>query len=182
MFKFSQLLRPLLVLIALGALAFGASACASEEHGAVVEGEPIEQGDLEYKVIFTRLLNIDDVEDRAYLAGQEPPPPGHSYLGVFVSIENLSDENSQEIPEDFEVIDTDGNTFEPLESESIYALRLGETVGPGDFVPAIDSPAQVGPIGGSLILFEVTDESTENRPLELIIPGPEEEARVILDI
>lgn len=181
MLTLRNLIRPLLVLIALGALALGATACADEEHGLVFEGEPIEQGDLEYKVQFSRLLNINDVEDSAYLVGHRPPQPGHSYLGVFVAIENLSDDSSADIPEDFEVVDTDGNVFRPLESESLYALGLGDTVGPNDLVPAPDSTAEVGPIEGSLILFEITDESTENRPLELIIPGPDDEARVELD-
>lgn len=182
MFTLSNLIRPLLVLVALVALALGATACAADEHGTLVEGEPIEKGDLEYKVVFTRQLNIHDVEDRAYLEGQQVPSPGHAFIGVFLSIENLSNENSAEIPENFEVVDTDGNTFKPIHSESIYALRTGESVGPGDFVPAIDSPAQVGPIAGSMLLFEISDESTANRPLELIIPGAEHESRVVLDI
>lgn len=181
MFNFRKLIRPLLVLTALAALALGASACAEEEHGVLVEGEPIELGDLEYKVQFTRLLNIHDVEDSAYLVGHEPPQPGHSYLGVFVAIKNLSEENSAELAEDFKIVDTDNNTFRPLESESLYALDLGATVGPLDLVPAPDSTAEVGPIEGSLILFEITDESIENRPLEFIIPGPDDEARVEID-
>lgn len=184
MFKLSNLIRPLLLLVALAALAFGATACGSEEHSTVVEGEPIQLGDLEYTVIFTRLLNIHDVEDRAYLEGQTEPPPGKYQLGVFVSIENLSNENEGRIPEDFQVVDTDGNSFTPVESDSIYALHLGDRVGPSDFVPAMDSTAQVGPIQGSLILFEIPADSTYNQPLELIIPGDgdEHEARVVLDI
>lgn len=181
MFKLSDFFRPFVLLVALAALLLGATACGSEEHSTVVEGEPIKQGDLEYKVVFTRLLNIEDVEDRAYLEGRDAPSPGHYYLGVFVSIENLSEDRSARIPEDFEVVDTDGNSFEPLDHENVFSLRLGDSVGPGDFVPAIDSPAQVGPISGSLMLFEIPDEATANAPLELVIPG-DEESRVILDI
>lgn len=181
MLKLRNLIRPLLVLAALGALALGATACADEEHGTGVEGEPIEQGDLTYKVQFTRMLNINDVEDSAYLVGHEPPQPGHSYVGVFVTVENHSDDNRADIPEDFKIVDTDGNTFRPLESDSLYALELGATLNPNDLVPAPDSTAEVGPIEGSLILFEITDDSTENRPLELIIPGPDGDSRVELD-
>lgn len=181
MLKLRNLIRPLLVLAVLGTLTLTATACGSEEHGALVEGEPVEQGPLEYKVLFTRLLNIHDIEDRAYLEGKNEPADGKSYLGVFVSIENVSEEGAK-IPEDFAVVDTDKNSFSPLDSDSIYALHLGDEVGPGDFVPAMDSTAQVGPIAGSLLLFEITDDSIENRPLELVIPGPEHEARVILDM
>src|SRR5690606_24838020 len=136
----------------------------------------------EYKVQFTRILNIHDVEDRDYLVGKPAPSPDKSYIGVFVTIENLSDSETIEVPTDFHVVDTDGNIFRPLESESVYALHLGGQVGPGDEVPALDSTAQVGPIGGSLILFEIDDQATANRPLELVIPGEDEEARVVLDV
>jgi hypothetical protein len=181
MLKLRNFFRPLLVLAALGVLAVSASACGSE-HESLVEGEPVENGTLEYKVLFTRLLNIHDVEDRAYLEGKQPPPPGKSYLGVFVSIENVSDDETAKVPEDFKVVDTDKNTFSPLPSDSIYALRLGGEIGPGDVVPALDSTAQVGPIAGSMLLFEITDSSMENRPLELVIPHPEHEKRVVLDM
>lgn len=182
MFKFSSLIRSAIALVALAALAVGATACASEEHGTVVEGEPIHKGDLEYKVVFTRLLNIHDVEDRAYLEGAQPPSPGHYLLGVFLTVENLSKDDSVRIPDGFEVVDTDGHSFKPLELDNLYSLRLGDEVGPSDFVPAIDSPAQVGPISGSMLLFEIPDEATVNQPLELVIPGDGEESRVILDI
>lgn len=177
-----DLIRPLLVLTAMAALALGATACADEEHGTVVEGEPVELGELEYKVQFTRILNIHDVEDRDYLTGKPAPSPNKSYVGVFVTIENQSDTETIEVPTDFEIVDSDGNTFSPLESESVYALHLGGSIGPGDQVPALDSTAQVGPIGGSLILFEIEDAMAANRPLELIIPGPDEEGRVELDV
>lgn len=177
-----DLIRPLLVISALAALVFGLTACSSEEHGALVEGEPVELGELEYEVQFTRILNIHDVEDREYLVGKPAPSPDKSYIGVFVTIKNLSDSESIKVPSDFHVVDTDGNVFRPLESESVYALHFGDEIGPGDVVPALDSTAQVGPISGSLILFEITDQATANRPLELVIPGPDEEARVVLDV
>lgn len=40
-----------------------------------MEGEPVALGSLEYNVLFTRPLNIDDVEDSQYLVGQPDPIP-----------------------------------------------------------------------------------------------------------
>lgn len=182
MFKLSHLIRSLFALAAAACLALALGACSSEEHGALVEGEPFHVGDLEYTVVFTRILNIDDVEDRAYLEGQDPPAPGHYLVGVFLTIENTSEDNKARIPEDFELVDTEGNSYKPKELDNLYSLPLGAEVGPTDFVPAIDSTAQVGPIGGSMILFEIPDYVTSNKPVELIIPGGEHEARVPLDI
>jgi len=179
----SRLGRAAAALAALALCALALSACDSGHHGlSIVEGEPVELGELEYKVLFTRLLNIHDVEDRDYLTGQEPPQPGRSYLGVFVQIESTADEGFNEIPTDIHIVDSDEQEFEAVESESIFAVELGGELGPGDQVPALDSAAQTGPIEGSLILFDLPDEATENRPLELIIPGPDGDGRVELDI
>ncbi len=183
MMSLKKLTRPVLVLAATVLAAFAFAACGSEEESLhAVEGEPITLGELEYNVIFTRPLNIDDVEDRDYLTGQEPPPSGSMYIGVFVQVENLSDNDSQSIADGIHVTDTEEDKFEPLSSESLYALHMGASVGPGDVVPAMDSTPEVGPIEGSVLIFEIPDEATENRPLELIIPGPDGDARVELDI
>src|SRR5690606_15886147 len=113
MMPLKKLIRPVLVFAVLGLAALSLAACGSEEHGeTVVEGELFELGELQYNVLFTRPLNIDDVEDRDYLVGHEPPPAGSSYLGVFVQIKNLSDQDSQTIPADLKVTDTDGDSFE----------------------------------------------------------------------
>lgn len=177
-----NIFRPVLLLVIAALAVVGMAACSEEEHHEAAEGQFIEVGDLEYRVVFSRLLNIYDVEDRHYLADQEPPPEDHSYLGVFVQIENQSEEEPADIPDELIVGDTEGNEFEPLDSGSVFELDLGGELGPGEQAPALDSPAQTGPIQGSLILYEVPEEVTENRPLELMIPGNEEDARVELDI
>ena len=48
------------------------------EPAEVVEGEPLELGELDYNVQITRFLNPDDAEDAEYLVGQPPRRPGTS--------------------------------------------------------------------------------------------------------
>lgn len=170
----------LAVALATGALAL--AACGEEETHSVVEGEPVELGPLEYNVLFSRFLNPDDVEDRAYLEGQPPPPPGSIYFGVFAQVENHDDEASVRIPDGFVIVDADEKEFEAIETESPYALPLGSELAPKGELPVADSIAAEGPIEGSLLLFEITTASTENRPLTLIIEGEEGPAEVELDL
>ncbi|HWP32496.1 MAG TPA: hypothetical protein VNL97_01985, partial [Solirubrobacterales bacterium] len=75
---------PLLAALALSVFALSASGCGySSDSKEVVEGEVVELGDLKYQVIFSRFLNSSDNEDSAYLVGQQPPPKGSTYFGVF---------------------------------------------------------------------------------------------------
>ena len=99
-----------------------------------------------------------------------------------MTIENEGD-SSEQLPDEMTVVDTRDNTYEPLESESVYALDLGATLEGGDELPAPDTPAATGPINGAMVLFLVNRSVTENRPIELEIPSSTgEEARVELDI
>jgi hypothetical protein len=148
----------------------------------VTEGQPVQLGDLQYNVLFSRFLDPYDLEDREYLVGQPPPTANQLYLGVFVQIINKNKDSSTVLPSGWTVVDTEHNRYQPLPSQSPYALHLGEPLGPDDQAPALDSPAQSGPIEGSLVLFSVPDAATQNRPLELLIPGPGGPATVTLDI
>jgi hypothetical protein len=173
---------PLLVALALAIAAFGASACGSEEHSKdVVEGQPVTLGELKYNVIFSRFLNPNDNEDSAYLVGQPPAPPGSAYFGVFLEVQNESEE-PQELADSFTITDADHETFEALPSESLYALTFGGEVESQEQIPILDSTAQQGPIEGALVLFELPASASENRPLVLSIPGPEGPATVTLDL
>ncbi len=163
-------------------LAVLALAACGEEEKEVFEGEPVELGELEWNVLFSRFLNIDDVEDREYLVGLPEPPADAAYLGVFVEVANEDEDSAHPLPEVLNVIDTEHKVYESIPSESLYALRLGTEVGPEDQVPTVDSTAQVGPIKGSMILFLIPDEAAENRPLELEIPGQDGPATVELDL
>jgi hypothetical protein len=177
-------LRALTAALFAVALALAVAACgsSSEEKTGLIEGEPVTLGNLQYNVVFSRFLNPHDTEDREYLVGQAPPPPDAAYLGVFVQIINKSHDRHEPLPEEFKVIDTEEQEFTSLASDSIYALPLGGSIGPEDVAPALDSTPQVGPIGASLVLFEIPDAASENRPLQLVIPGTDGPATVDLDL
>lgn len=165
----------------LAAAALLAAGCGIEEELDVKEGEPVEVGGLEYNVQLTRFLNPSDREDRAYLAGRPKAPPGKAYLGVFVRVENEGDEAASP-PAGISIGDTLGNEYEPVRSRSLYALDFGAGIPPGGHLPAPDSPAASGPVQGALVLFLVDAGVTENRPLELEIPGGGGPGKVELDI
>ena len=190
---------PIAVLLALAlCAAVFAAGCGEEKELHVVEGEPLELGELSYNVQITRLLNPDDPEDEGYLAGQERPEPGHAYLGVFLTIENDGDEEA-EVPYAFKVRGTQAaegashgaGIYDPIPSSSVYALQLpGQDesttggIAPGAIddlqpttipaegeIPIPDSTAAEGVIGGAMLLFLVDQNVAENRPLELEVPG-----------
>jgi hypothetical protein len=174
--------RIALPLLAALALAFALAACGSESHSKdVVEGQPVELGELKYNVTFSRFLNPSDNEDAAFLVGQDPAPPGSTYFGVFLEVQNESDE-PQKLADSFTITDADHETFEALPSESLYALPFGGEVESQEQIPILDSTPQQGSIEGSLILFELPASASENRPLVLSIPGPDGPATVTLDL
>jgi hypothetical protein len=175
-------LAPLLALLALAAFAVSLSACGSESSSKdVVEGEVVELGELKYQVIFSRFLNPNDNEDAAYLVGQAPPAKGSTYFGVFLEVQNKSEE-TQTLASTFTITDADGETFDAIPSESLYAFPLGGEVESQEPIPLPDSTPQQGPIAGSLVLFEVPASASEARPLILSIDGPEGPAEVTLDL
>jgi hypothetical protein len=157
------------------ALAVGVllSGCETDPESdlSVEEGQPMKLGDLLYNVQISRFLNPGDPEDRAYLAGEPPPPHDKLYLAVFMMIENDT-EAAQDVPADFTVIDTEGTEFNPIPSESLFALELGGTVPPNGQLPELESTAANGPIQGAMVLFLIDEAATEDRPLILDIPSP----------
>jgi hypothetical protein len=174
------------------ALTLGAAACGTEEEtelvdgkevAFVVEGEPIELGDLRFNVQITRFLNPNDTEDSEYLEGLPEPPSGKDYLAVFMEIENEGDEDLR-LPnaEEMEILDTTGAVYEPVEAESLFGLDLGGVIPAGETAPATDSAAASGPVQGAFVLFLVDTAVSENRPLELEILADGEEGVIELDI
>jgi hypothetical protein len=183
----SPLRRPpltLLALLALLALVVGLSACGWESDSKHVdEGQSVELGELKYNVTFSRYLNPNDPEDEAYLVGQREAPEGESYFGVFFEVQNESD-HTQVLPPTLTISDTAEQEYEVLESESIFALPFNGEVEAQEQIPRLDTPAQLGPIEGSIAIFLLPEEASENRPLTLHIPGVEDEegAEVTLDL
>jgi hypothetical protein len=175
-------LVPLLAALALSVFALSVSGCGySSDSKEVVEGEVVELGDLKYQVIFSRFLNPNDNEDSAYLVGQQPPVKGSTYFGVFLEVQNKSEE-TQKLASSFTITDADGEIFDAIPSESLYAFPVGGEVESQEPIPPPDSTPQQGPIAGSLVLFEVSAAASENRPLILSIEAPGGPAEVTLDL
>jgi hypothetical protein len=160
------------VLAAVVAIAAGVvlSGCdtAPENADQVTEGQGIKLDDLLFNVQITRELNPFDTEDKAYLVGQKPLGPDQYYLGVFMRVDNEGDASAT-VPTDMSVVDTVGDTFRPLPSNSLFALKLGDTIHGGDQLPEGESVAANGPIQGSMVLFRITGAAFEDRPLTLHI-------------
>ena len=178
-----RLVPPLLAMLVLAAIVVTVSACGYESHETdVVEGEPVELGDIHYNVIFSRYLNPNDTEDSAYLVGQAPPEPETTYFGVFFEVQNENDETKQ-LPDRFTIEDSDHEVFESLASESLYAFPLGGEVEDHEQIPVLDSTPEQGPIEGSVVLFLLPDDASQNRPLVLEIHSPDgETGEVTLDL
>jgi hypothetical protein len=155
------------VAIAAGVLLSGCDT-APENADQVSEGQGIKIDDLLFNVQITRELNPGDTEDKAYLVGQRQLGPDEYYLGVFMRLQNEGD-TSVQVPTDMRVVDTVGKTFRPLPSNSLFALKLGNTLHPGDQLPEGESVAANGPIQGSMVLFRITSSAIQDRPLTLHI-------------
>jgi hypothetical protein len=174
----------LAIALSLAVVLVGAAGCGEEETKEVVEGEPLELADLRFNVQITRPLNPSDREDGDYLTGQQlPPPAGQEYLGVFIEIDNEGSEDAR-LPTaaDLSVVDTTGQAYEALESDSPFALDLGDTIDAHSVVPAPDTPAASGPTQGSIVVFLVPSNIGENRPLELEVSYRGEDGTIELDI
>jgi hypothetical protein len=176
--------RALPAALFLAVLAVVAMGCGEEAETEVVEGEPLELGELHFNVQLTRFLNPNDREDSEYLAGQQvPPPPGESYLGVFMEVENEGDEDAR-LPaaSDLSVVDITGAAYPPVPSDTDFALDLSGTILAHEEVPATDTAAASGPVQGSIVIFLVDQGVSENRPLELEVSYQGEDGTIELDI
>jgi hypothetical protein len=155
------------------ALSVAVPGCGDDEPGVdepAREGLALELGGVEYNVFITRQLNPKIPPDDAYYEGPGAPP-GETLYGVFIQVCNHSDE-AHDTASTFKVTDNQGNEFEPEElpegNPFAYAPRRLE---PEECIPQIGSVAALGPGAGSMLLFQLPLETTENRPLELEIKG-----------
>jgi hypothetical protein len=163
-------------------VAFSGCDTAPENANQVTEGQGMKLGDLLYNVQITRILNPADREDSAYLVGQKAPAPDQYYLAVFMRIDNEGSE-SADVASDLNIVDTVGDTFDPIPSDSLFALKLGATVGPGDQLPEDETTAANGPIQGAMVLFRIDGSAIQDRPLTLEIHSPDgDTGEVELDI
>jgi hypothetical protein len=168
--------RRLLMLLCLLALAVGAASCgeADTEQGvdeAAREGLAIDLDGVDYNVFITRQLNTRIPPDDAYVEAGTEPDKGETLYGVFLQACNHS-KDSHETVDDFKIVDSQGNEFEPeeLPAENQFAYRSQELL-PDECIPEAGSVAQLGPNAGSMLLFRLPLENTEYRPLELEVEG-----------
>ena len=141
------------------------------------EGIYVDVADLSYQIQISRVLNENDVEDRAYLAGlpagTQTPGPDETWFAIFIRVANPTKE-VQQPSRSFRIIDTLENEYEPVvlateENPFAYDPR---PLPPGRVLPDPNSVSGEGDIAGSLLLFKVKLDSLQNRPLEFKIDSP----------
>lgn len=189
-------LRRLATAAAVLVTAAGVSACDKEDrpHKAETEGIYVSVGPLKYQVQISRQLNPVNIEDKDYLVGlsrfDRALGTDNVWFAVFIRVENDGEKSAQSA-EEFELTDTQGNKFTPIElsGANTYAYRPIVIPGHGEFNvnglnPAPDSGAIEGPTQGALLLFKLPRATLANRPLELKIsqPGGIEEGEINLDV
>ena len=185
-------MRPIAVLAAVAvALSLAASGCGPEHD----ESEPKREGlafkldGLDYNVFITRQLNIRNAEDHDYYPGPDAPRDRACTESSSRSATRTPTARRQSARE-FKIVDTQKNAFEPKElpKSNFFAYHPAK-LSPQECIPTIGGAAATGPTAGSMLLFELPTEATENRPLELEVEGPfdpttgkRETAKVELDI
>jgi len=168
--------------LALAALP-GLTACNDTKQGIdepAREGLAIEMGGVTYNVFITRELNPKITPDKAYVTDEAPP--GESLYGVFLQACNVS-KHPEATAAEFTISDNQNNKFhpEPLPTDNQFAYQP-QTLDPKECIPEVGSVAQLGPTAGSMLLFKLPLDNTENRPLELEIEHNGEKRTFTLDI
>jgi hypothetical protein len=153
-------------------LALGVTGCGDEEPGVdepAREGLALELDGVNYNIFITRQLNPRVPPDGAYVT--DAAPPGEALYGIFIQVCNPSDEPRETVSE-FVLHDNQRNRFEPeeLPEDNPFAYSP-RTLNPDECIPEAGSVAQLGPSAGSMLLFQLPLENTENRPLELELEG-----------
>jgi hypothetical protein len=167
--------RPLRIVLstALVALAVGCGSGTGQVTSAETEGLYLDINGLKYQVQMSRYLNPDDVEDRQYLVGlpegTEELGADEIYFGVWVRVENTSEDETLPSASRWEIHDTQENIFRPLPVDGDINPFVYEAVEvpPKTVIPLATSAAGQGPTQGSLLLFKLKIDSLQNRPLEL---------------
>ena len=183
--------RPLLLLIALGAVVLAACGRPDQVLEAETEGIYVDLSELQYQVQLSRQLNPASAQDQPFLSGLPPEErlePGEVWFAIFLRATNPS-QQPQPTATEFTVVDSQHNEFHPIllapHNAFTWPLREPVLVPPDESFPPVGSPAAESPAGGALLLFKIPIQSLQNRPFEFIIEGPETdpvEAKVNLDL
>jgi len=172
-------LRPLRALLLLALTAGLLAGCGNKLEVRTVgqtEGLYIDVGELKYQVQMSRILNPNDTEDRAYLAGlpggTAQPTGDEAWFGVWMRVENTNSDKTLPAAREFSITDTQGHVFTPVPLQNNPFAYAPSTLGPKTVSPSANTVAGQGVQQGSLILFKLTTESIANRPLEFKIKSP----------
>ena len=166
-------MRALLVLALVSLVAVGCGRGEGVQTTAETEGLYLDINGLKYQVQLSRYMNPEDVEDREYFVGlPETTPPAaddETWFGVWVRVENTSEDETRPAASNWEIHDTQENVYRPIPLDSEINPFAFEPVDvpPKTVIPLADSAAGQGPIQGSLLLFKLKVDSLQNRPLEL---------------
>lgn len=179
-------MRVLALLAALAALAL-AGCDKNAKPIETKEGGRIFLNGLFYQVQLSRTLNPKDVEDSFYLTGQPAPGNDEKYFGVFARVDNEdSPEGSRVMPisiEHMKIKNAKGDEFEPIEVKGEGWGYEPAPLGKGAHLPIPDTPADIGPIRGGVILFKLSNADLDSRPLTLEIEaGAGTTGEIILDV
>lgn len=179
--------RPLkraLALSAVLAVALVGAGCGQEDERVEGgEGQYVDLNGLKYQVQLSRDLNPKDAEDRAYVGEMPPTRFGESYFGVFIRVINADGSTRTPIEAgDMRIIDTEGNEYHPVEADAPGFAYEPIPLGEGDQIPEPNTPAFESSIVGSLVLFKIRVESTENRPLELELEDPRSDHSSVIEL
>jgi len=165
-----------LVVLAASLFALAGAGCGSDEGvqtTAETEGLYLDINGLKYQVEMSRYMNSNDVEDSEYLiglpAGTAEPAADETWFGVWVRVENDSDE-VRRAANTWEIHDTQDKIYRPIPLDTKinpFAFEKGVAVPAMTVLPLASSAAGQGPIQGSLLLFKLKNDSLQNRPLEL---------------
>jgi hypothetical protein len=179
------MIQPLraLILATVAVAALFAAGCGNKED-VVLEGKTegiyIDVGELKYQVQISRQLNPRDTEDSEYLtalpASVRQLAPGETFFGVFMRVENDTDEVHRAAPvRGFEIEDTRGEKFEPLPLPLVngYAYRPTTALQPKEILPKPNSTAGFGSTRGALLLFKMKIGTLALRPLVMTITPPD---------
>ena len=171
-------MRRLAVVLTL--LSLVAAGCGHDEDAATAiqqtaetEGLYLDVNGLKYQIQMSRYMNPSDVEDQEYLVGlpegTEPPSEDEIYFGVWVRVENTSEDETRPAATIWEIHDTQENVYRPLPIDTdINPFAFDPVdVPPKTVIPLASSAAGQGPIQGLMLLFKIRNDSFQNRPLEL---------------
>ena len=186
--------RLIRIVLATALLTVVATGCGAKEGGealvAETEGLYLDVNGLKYQIQMSRYMNPADVEDREYLVGLPPgteePAADETWFGVWVRVENTSETETLPAASVWEIHDTQENVYRPLAIDTEINPFAFEAVDvpPKTVLPLASSAAGQGPTQGLLLLFKITNESFQNRPLELKFSngGGSEEGTYDLDV